>query len=158
MAVQGLLGTLPGPFRAPLEPHLRLTVKSVGWLAVVVPARMPAPALAATDTDCGTVTRTVTACAVLVTVVIVGAGGVPSATGGEKREVLLPVAVVAVTVTVYTPPGMRGMVRVAVYGSVVVPSPSLGVKARFWMKAKLRAEFHSEKVQAVTAPPADRWD
>lgn len=51
---------------------------------------------------------------------------------------------------------MPESVSEAVYGSVVVPSPSLGVKARFWMKAKLRAEFQSEKAQAVTSPPAGR--
>lgn len=37
---------------------------------------------------------------VLVTPVTVGAGGVPSTTGGDQLDVALPVAVVAVTVTV----------------------------------------------------------
>ncbi len=134
-----------------------MTVHTVGWLAVVVPVRMPRAALAGTVTVCATLTVRVSASSEPVTPPTTGVGGVPSTTSGEKRDVLVPVAVVAATVTVYTPSGMAAMVRVAVYGSVVVPSPSLGVKGRFRMKAKLRAEFHSEKVQAVTAPPAGGW-
>lgn len=80
--------------------HLRVTVKTVGWLAVVVPARMPAAALAATATVCGTVMLRVTAWAEPLAALIEGAGGVPSTTAGEWVEVLVPVAVVAVTVTV----------------------------------------------------------
>ena len=67
---------------------------------MVVPARMPEAALAATATVCRTVSRTVTFWFVLVTAVMVGAGGVPSTTRGDQVELLVPVAVVAVTVTV----------------------------------------------------------
>lgn len=48
------------------------------------------------------------------------------------------------------------MVSTAVCGSVMVPSPSLGVKGAFLMKAAVLAEFHSETAQPVTFPPAKR--
>lgn len=97
-----------------LAPHLRVTEKTVGWLAAVVPDRMPAAALAGTVTAWATRMVRVTAWLEPVAPTMEGAGGVPSATAGDHREELVPVAVVAATVTVYRPSGMLGMVRVAV--------------------------------------------
>lgn len=75
-------------------------MKADGWMDAVCPALMPAAALAATATESGTVTRRLTPCAAPAAAVMVGCGGVPSCTGLDQSEVLVPVAVVAATVSV----------------------------------------------------------
>lgn len=82
--------------------YLSVTVNTEGWLAAVVPdltTRERVRAAMATVAVWGVVTFSVTSSGWLATATMVGSGGVPSTTGGDQLEVALPVAVVAVTVT-----------------------------------------------------------